>query len=357
VKRSIPSNNFDLLRLCAALQVVHSHAVEHLRIPYGPVGRAASELLALFPGVPIFFVISGFLISRSYERTPSLAVYFRNRALRIYPALWTSFAVSLVLVAALGAWPRGFVTTPTGVGWVLGQLSIVQFFNPAALRGFGVGVLNGSLWTIPVELQFYLVLPLIYRACVRGRDGRESALRLGALAVGSFGLWCLWETTQVHGTLAGKLLQVTIAPHLFMFLAGVWLQRSWARVAPLVRERAGAWTLAYVAVQVLARVVPAGGVAGAIVAAAGFALLAVAVVSMAFTRVGVGGRLLRGRDCSYGVYLYHMLVVNALVALGWTGTPAHLATVFALTFAAAAASWSIVERPALSLKISAPAAV
>ena len=64
-------NNFDLLRILAALQVVLAHTRVHLDIQRLPLW----SLVEAFPGVPIFFAISGFLISASFERTPNLASY------------------------------------------------------------------------------------------------------------------------------------------------------------------------------------------------------------------------------------------------------------------------------------------
>ena len=63
------------------------------------------------------------------------------------------------------------------------------------------------------------------------------------------------------------------------------------------------------------------------------ALLAVVVVSCAYTQRSWAGRCLHGRDISYGVYLYHMLVVNLLVHLGATGRWADLALTVVVTLA------------------------
>ena len=77
-------NNFDLIRLCAALQV----AVFHTAV-YMDVGSVWVHYLGYFPGVPIFFFISGFLIYQSYNniRANKLKTFFTNRVLRLYPAL------------------------------------------------------------------------------------------------------------------------------------------------------------------------------------------------------------------------------------------------------------------------------
>ena len=353
---SLRRNNFDLLRVAAALQVVQLHATEHLHVVLGPVGQAVNGVLGLFPGVPIFFVVSGFLISQSYERSPDIRAYARNRALRIYPALWTCFGVSLVLLAGFGALTRSFVASPSFWAWIASQLTIVQFFNPDALRTFGVGVVNGSLWTIPVELEFYILLPLLYRWCVRGRSRGASTAALGAMALLSFGIWCAWQLAGAG--VAGKLVQVTLAPHLFMFLLGTMMQRNWDRLAPLLEGRAPLWIGVYLAVRILERALGGAPVSAGAYGAARLALmsavwigaLALVVVSVAHTWTGASQRTLRGHDISYGIYVYHMLAVNACVQLHLTGSLTALAVVYALTCAAAIASWVLIERPALRLK-------
>jgi peptidoglycan/LPS O-acetylase OafA/YrhL len=81
-----------------------------------------------------------------------------------------------------------------------------------------------------------------------------------------------------------------------------------------------------------------------------FVLLGLTVMSMAYTNCSGSARALRGNDVSFGVYIYHMLVINAFAALGWTGSVVWLPVVFALVLLAAAGSWALVERPALRAK-------
>lgn len=152
-------NNFDLIRLLAALQVVLYHGMEFLR-----PGEAFSQWFAVFPrcfpGVPIFFVISGFLVSASYKRSKTISSYAINRGLRIYPGLWACLLFAIASVVVLKPEVFTGVSLSEFFAWVVAQVSIVQFYNPDFLRSYGLGALNGSLWTIPVELQFYFMFPV-----------------------------------------------------------------------------------------------------------------------------------------------------------------------------------------------------
>ena len=123
-------NNFDLLRLLAALQVAVVHGIGTVK-PAGYVARLLAAGLDRFPGVPIFFVISGILISKSYERSDSLRDYLRNRCLRIFPGLWVCLVVSVAVILALGVGSLGRITTLDWLLWWAGQMSIFQSFQAA----------------------------------------------------------------------------------------------------------------------------------------------------------------------------------------------------------------------------------
>jgi peptidoglycan/LPS O-acetylase OafA/YrhL len=71
---------------------------------------------------------------------------------------------------------------------------------------------------------------------------------------------------------------------------------------------------------------------------------------MAYTFPGIGHKLLRGTDVSYGVYIYHGLLLNIMVALGHTGDNSHLYFVIGLTFLMAFLSWKLVEKPFINWK-------
>ena len=334
-------NNFDLVRLVAALQVVVLHSVEHLGLgPPPPWLRP----LALFPGVPIFFVVSGFLISASFERSRELSSYVKNRLLRIYPGLWGCFLVSVVTIAVI----YGHAIRPLDLlPWVAAQLTVGQFFNPAALRGYGVGSPNGSLWTIPVELQFYLALPFLYAGlrALRWSWRVVAPLMAVLVAVG----WLYGVYGAASEVMAVKLFGVTVVPYLYLFLVGVLMQRHQELVARFLAGRALVWLLVYLAVSWLT------GLAGLTVGGnhlnpLSATVLGIATLSAAYTAPGLAERVLRGNDISYGVYVYHMVVVNALVQLGLTGSIGWFLAAVALTVALALASWRWIERPALRLK-------
>ncbi|HEX7801853.1 MAG TPA: acyltransferase [Pseudoxanthomonas sp.] len=121
-------NNFDALRLIAALMVVVSHQFALMDLPE-PLLSDKCSLGGL--GVAIFFAISGFLVTHSWVRDPDLGRFLARRYLRIVPAL----AVCIPLT------------------WLATKLSGLSHFpgNPYA-------ALNGSLWTIPWEVTCYLSL-------------------------------------------------------------------------------------------------------------------------------------------------------------------------------------------------------
>ena len=78
-------------------------------------------------------------------------------------------------------------------------------------------------------------------------------------------------------------------------------------------------------------------------------LLAVLTISLAYTLPSLG-KFLKGNDISYGMYIYHMLVINAMVSLGYVGETRYLFSAIVLTTILSLLSWLLVEKKALAFK-------
>lgn len=340
-------NNFDLIRLLAAGQVVIHHATTHLglRLPFHEI---TAPILDAFPGVPIFFVISGFLITQSYVRSKSLSDYARNRFLRLFPALWLCFAVSVALIAASGYFaanpppPRGFLA------WAIAQLSFVQFYNPAFMRDWGVGVVNGSLWTIPVEMQFYILAPIFVVIFMRVRWLFIAAFF--GFAIANAALPLIEGRSEVPEVLT-KLIAVTFLPWFYMFMLGAVINLNWDSVRGLFERRFLWWFSAYFAVAVVDAMWNIGA-HGNTIAFPWVLMIAGVVLSGAYTMPSLADRLLSRNDISYGLYIYHMPVFNFALVM-WPDRPAFVGWIAIATASVfAGLSWRLVEKPALALKNS-----
>jgi peptidoglycan/LPS O-acetylase OafA/YrhL len=343
------TNNFDLIRLAAALQVALMHAV----YLFGVSGRWWRPLQVgaeLFPGVPVFFFISGFLISYSFERNPSLRDFARNRCLRIYPALAVCFVVSVAAVWASGYLRSVHSTVSAWLKWTLAQLSIAQFYNPAFMHHYGMGILNASTWTISIELQFYAAVPLLYFVLrLRHLSRVRSNAVLLAIAAAFVLFNVFWQHALDHSRPLYAYLGLSCLPWLYMFLAGVLVQRNFVVMQRLLGGRFLPLAALYCVLALLAAKFLHWRFDNSLnpIVFTGLALVAFAA---AFSAPSLADRLLRRNDLSYGVYLYHAPVINLLLFTGIAAGVPGLVLALAVTLVLAVASWWVIERPALSLR-------
>jgi peptidoglycan/LPS O-acetylase OafA/YrhL len=81
-----------------------------------------------------------------------------------------------------------------------------------------------------------------------------------------------------------------------------------------------------------------------------FIPLVTTALSLAYTRPTTSHRILGNNDISYGLYIYHMPLVNFMIESGFRGLIWGAVTAIAATFAFAISSWAFVERPSLKRK-------
>jgi peptidoglycan/LPS O-acetylase OafA/YrhL len=328
-------NHLNLIRLLAALGVLAGHAWPLT------LGRGATEPLSDLLGVSlgttcvyVFFSLSGFLVSRSFERQARVRDWIRARAYRLVPGLFVVLLLSVgVLGPLLTALPAGaylarretWTYLPVNQVMVLQQHGLPGVFETNPFRG----VVNGSLWTLRYEVLCYLG--------VLGAGLLGAFRRRGLLAAGLGGV-VLAGLLLVEGPAAGRAPRALrdAADLALPFAIGVGFHawRDRVRLHPLgllllAGAAAAAWgspayralfTAALAYVVFWAGFVPKGPL-------------------LAFNRLG---------DASYGVYLYAFPVQQVLARLfpAW-GPWMNLAVAAPLTLLLGALSWRFVEKPAL----------
>jgi len=170
----------DGVRALAALSIVVFHTFLLLQLEYKPWSHAIAEAwYYLSTGVQLFFVLSGFLLFLPYARAmltgrplPSAGRFYQRRALRILPAYWVCLAFMIWLSSG---------DYHTFLPWnIPSHILLIHDFFPRYNRA-----LDGPFWTLAVEWQFYLLLPLLAWGLARIVGKSRSLLRLigGLLAL------------------------------------------------------------------------------------------------------------------------------------------------------------------------------
>lgn len=157
-------NNFDLLRLLASLLILVGHAPLILRVkyvdfdPFEPVFGHAMHAFSLV----VFFVISGFLVARSWEKRPSISAFLRARVLRIYPGLIVAIVLFVCVLGPLLtnlALSDYFSSALTYKYLVNATLVRITYVLPGVFTENPIGPsINGSLWSLPYEFFCYFIV-------------------------------------------------------------------------------------------------------------------------------------------------------------------------------------------------------
>jgi len=314
--------SLDGLRGLAAYTVVLSHFSNQSGILGGILGHGAGQV-----GVMLFFAMSGYLMARLYIRQPfsqaRIAGFFQRRVARVLP---------LYLLVVLTSY---FWTRSTGFHWPFYSVTGENLFaHLAMVRGDSV------LWTIPVEVQFYLCVPLLWWA----------AERLGSSFV--FLVLLLIGITS----LAGMPQEPVMLSRVSFFLIGVL-------IAMLPDRAGGKWANAAFVIAFFAYVISFPQILGALGIEVtrpvwNFPLYPLIIGSLLTASVYsplastlFGTRLARfAGEISYSVYLLHMVILQLI----WnTPLREHLLSAmiafFGLTTLAAFLSWRFFEYPARGL--------
>jgi peptidoglycan/LPS O-acetylase OafA/YrhL len=328
------SNNLDALRFLGAALVMAGHAYVLMGRPNPPqmFGYAINSL-----GVVLFFSISGYLITASWQSGRGLAGYFTARALRIFPAL-----IVVVLATAYVIGPlvtsislHEYFASPLVNDYLKNIVLNVTHILPGVTDGLPYpGSINGSLWTLAMEFACYLAVPI---ACT-GPAGVP--LRAGLLVL------CLWAGHLVHQTawfFWGANMQ-SLTSFATFFVAGSLIREAQRVTGGKFLRGDVAAVLALVHLLVV-------GALPSMVTWVSWATLPYIVLTVGLASTPVLRRAARFGDFSYGLYLWAFPVQQIVIKqLGVQRMSVDLALVGATTLVLAYLSWHLVERPALSVK-------
>ncbi|HWM60530.1 MAG TPA: acyltransferase family protein [Rhizomicrobium sp.] len=313
-------NNFTILRLLLALLVVlgHFRLLAGVASPSWPFNYAATA-------VDCFFVVSGYLITNSFDQDPDLRRFYIKRFFRLYPLYIAVVAIQTII---LGILAQGGFAASAGplLRYFLANAVFANFLQHdiGGLTALHVPGLNPSLWTLKIEFGFYLILPALWWLVQR-----YGAKVLAAIFVFSALFYAIFKANG-HYDIAKQL-----PGQLQFFVLGIaaYRYRGWFTVKP-----AGPLLAAAAAVLVTALLRWHPPVLNPLAVAAFVALAALTTPALRPVR-----------DISYGVYLAHGPVIQLAILTGfYRGDGVGLGAVLAVVLALAFVAERLIEAPGIA---------
>jgi len=211
------ANNFDLLRFVFAVVVfcVHASVLTSNEYLLSSKNFLSSEI-----AVKSFFVVSGFLIFMSYENSQSISSYFSKRIRRIYPAYFFVIIASVLVGAAFTMLSINDYWSADILKYLLANLTFLNFLQPTLPGLFTSNLnqaVNGALWTLKIEVMFYIAVPLMVFCFKRfGRLSVMVSLFLGSVIYS----YVLFAMAESHGSGTLVELQRQLPGQLTFFIVG-----------------------------------------------------------------------------------------------------------------------------------------
>lgn len=295
-------NCLNTIRLLAALQVVWGHSTRWLEIP---VPNTINQLLLLLQGVPVFFMLSGFLIWYSIGRSYNFKEYILKRFWRLYPELWVAVIFELIVVLFMCDRP---IEWGKFILFAISECTICVYV-PSFLHDYGVGGPNGVLWTMFCMMKFYLIGFVMYKYMHNKSISSWFVLLLVLCTIGAISRYVSFVQLRYFNFIWFQ----STAPFLWLFAFGTFLAEFW--------NRGGG--------RIVKKIWPIALVVSAVVEFSDFDIICtipdygyglIRCVSILIYSIGFAycfPSLNIKKDISYPIYLYHMTILNILFILGF----------------------------------------
>jgi len=309
-------NHFIWVRYIAAFSILISHSGFMTTSSY--YHHITGIITWLFPGVPTLFFISGFLVSLSHDGAKFSFDYLIKRILRVFPPLWASVILTVAALFLSGYLTPSSLHWGEFLFWVVGQLTILQVYHPSFLDDFGIGVINGSLWAIPVIFQFYLILPFFVKM-----DKNFSLKYNPNWIYIPLILFAIMNITfnyfhNFHESIVTKVLFLTLIPWAFNFFIGYFFQRNFHLVKGKTVLSFFFWLGFHICIYFILRELGFRWGRNDINPAL-LIILALVIVNLAFlpkSRNETFNKIesfLKKFDITFGIFIYHVVVINFII--------------------------------------------
>ena len=330
-------NNFNFLRFYFAFVVVIGHLIGISKIE---VFQKFAPYFNTYISVTAFFCISGFLITGSYLNTPFLKDYFAKRAARLLPAYLFVVVTCAIFLSFISIYPFvEYFTHPQFFKYLAANLSFLNFLQPALpgvfLRNGLAFPVNGALWTLKVEVSFYLALPIILYFVQKVK--RKYILFIGIYLFSMGYNYFFQELSEIKGNDFYNMLARQLPGFLSYFVCGIALYYYFE-----VFQRFKKWLFAVgiiiffiehkMGLEILTPIA-----------------LSIIVFTIAFSLKQLNSFAKHG-DISYGIYIFHFPIINLAIYFGFFEryNPFVVGfTVIIIILMIGYASWHIIEKPFL----------
>lgn len=326
-------NNFDLLRFLFAGTVCLVHTCELS-------GYKELYILKTFlsSGVAVksFFVLSGFLIFMSYERSESKKSYIKKRVRRIYPAYFTSIVMFAVFLALLSTNTAEKYFSTDWIKYVFANLTFLNFLQhtlPGVFETNKLPVVNGALWTLKIEVMFYMTVPF-FVFLFRKFGHLKTIMFFYCISV-TYSISCSYMMERTGFDLY-SILGRQLPGQLSYFLGGGFFYYN----LHFFKKYNHYFFLVATLFLILHVFHPLPYLEP-------FALASLVVFLGFFYYMGKFGKY---GDFSYGIYITHFPIIQIILELGWfKDSPwLYLTTVVMFTLISAVIMWHFVEKRFLS---------